>query len=70
MDKFLIIRDTREKPEFGFFYEEDEYCAGTVKAKLDYGDYSIEGLQSRIAIERKESVSEIANNFTEDRFWR
>lgn len=69
-DKYYIIRDTREKPEFGYRFEEDEFCAGTIVRKLDVGDYSIENFEKQIAIERKQSVSEIANNYTEDRFWR
>lgn len=61
-DPFTIIIDTREQIpwEFGFH--------NTAKRKLDTGDYSIEGLESIIAIERKKSVSEIATNITEKRF--
>lgn len=62
MDPFTIIVDTREQIpwEFGLHT--------TSKRKLDTGDYSIEGLEHIFAIERKKSVSEIANNITEDRF--
>lgn len=62
MDPFTIIIDTREQIpwEFGLHT--------TSKRKLDTGDYSIEGLENIFAIERKKSVSEIANNITEDRF--
>lgn len=61
-DPFTIIIDTREQIpwEFGFH--------NTAKRKLDTGDYSIEGLESIIAIERKKSVSEIATNLSESRF--
>jgi ERCC4-type nuclease len=62
MDPFTIIVDTREQQpwEFGLH--------STAKRKLDTGDYSIEGLEHILAIERKKSVSEIANNITESRF--
>ena len=62
MDNFTIIVDTREQLpwEFGFH--------ATSKKKLDTGDYSIEGFESIFTIERKRSVSEIANNITEPRF--
>lgn len=62
MDPFTIIVDTREQIpwEFGFHV--------TSKRKLDTGDYSIEGLEDKLTIERKRSVSEIANNITESRF--
>ena len=59
---FTIIVDTREQQPWSF----DHY----VKAnkKLDTGDYSIEGLEHVLAIERKKSVCEFANNITESRF--
>lgn len=40
-----IIIDSREQRPFGF--------AGAITKKLDAGDYSLEGLEHRIAIERK-----------------
>lgn len=61
-DPFTIIVDTREQTpwEFGFH--------NTAKRKLDTGDYSMEGFESLFTIERKRSVSEIANNLSESRF--
>lgn len=59
---FTIIVDTREQQPWEF----REFA--TSKAKLDTGDYSIEGMENVIAIERKKSVSEFANNITESRF--
>ena len=61
-DPFTIIIDTREQIpwEFGFH--------NTAKKKLDTGDYSIEGFENILAIERKKSVSEIATNLSEPRF--
>jgi len=44
----IIVVDTREK---------DEYTFGdivTIRQKLDAGDYSVAGLEDRVAIERKE----------------
>lgn len=61
-NKFKIIIDTREQQPWEF-----ERCA-TASRKLDTGDYSVEGLESILCIERKKSVSEIANNITEKRF--
>lgn len=62
MDNFTVIIDTREQQpwEFGLH--------STAKKKLDTGDYSIEGLEYLLCIERKKSVAEIANNITEKRF--
>lgn len=61
-DEFEIIVDTREQMpwEFG--------AHTTSRQKLDTGDYAIKGLENILAIERKQSVSEIANNITETRF--
>jgi len=59
---FTIIIDTREQKPWEF----TEHA--TAVKKLDTGDYSIEGLENLFCIERKRSVSEIANNITESRF--
>lgn len=62
INDFTIIVDTREQTPWEF----ENYT--TANKKLDTGDYSIEGLQDIFAIERKRTVSEIANNITEPRF--
>lgn len=61
-DPFTIIIDTREQIPWEFGFHE------TAKRKLDTGDYSIEGFENILAIERKKSVSEIATNLSESRF--
>lgn len=68
MNKFTVLKDTREKDGKGWWFEEDEYCAGTVQTKVDYGDYAIKGLEDKFSIERKASVSEVATNINEKRF--
>ena len=67
-NKFTVIRDTREQN--GWFFKESDYCSGMVDRKLDTGDYSIEGLEDILCIERKASTAEIANNFVDKRFDR
>jgi ERCC4-type nuclease len=59
---FTIIIDSREQQPWEFSHQT------TAVQKLDTGDYSIEGLEDILCIERKKSVSEIANNITEKRF--
>lgn len=59
---FTIIVDTREQQPWSF----DNHVIA--HKKLDTGDYSIEGLEHLLGIERKKSVSEFANNITESRF--
>ena len=60
---FNIIVDTREQKPWDF---NDNF--NTTKAKLDTGDYSIEGLEHILCIERKCSPNEVSNNITEKRF--
>ena len=61
---FTIIKDTREKQGYTFQAVNTKYhiCKGMVVRKLDTGDYSIEGLEDKVCIERKASVVELANN--------
>jgi len=59
---FTIIIDTREQKPWTFEYQ------ATANHKLDTGDYSIQGYENILAIERKRNVAEFANNITEKRF--
>lgn len=61
-NKFKVIIDTREQQPWIFERTTAE------NKKLDTGDYSVEGYENILCIERKKSVSEIANNITESRF--
>lgn len=64
--KFRIIRDTREQTPWSF--RATDYCLGHTDAKVEHGDYSIEGLESLIFLERKACATEIAHNMIEKRF--
>ncbi len=61
-DDFTVIVDTREQQPWSF----TKYA--TASRKLDTGDYSIEGFEDILAIERKKSINEVANNIVESRF--
>jgi ERCC4-type nuclease len=61
-DEFTVIIDTREQQPWTF----KEHAVAN--RKLDTGDYSIEGLEHLLCIERKKSASEFANNIVESRF--
>lgn len=52
-----IIRDTREQQGFEFFAQ-----AQIIDQALDAGDYTIEGLEDVIVIERKASSGELYHN--------
>ncbi len=56
-----IIRDTREQTPWAFGDIE------IVTKKLDSGDYTLEGFEKILCIERKKSVAEIALNVGSDR---
>jgi ERCC4-type nuclease len=64
---FNVIIDTREQQGWEFTSDKVE---STISRKLDTGDYSIEGLEHVLCIERKKSVAEIAGNVIDDRFFR
>jgi hypothetical protein len=59
----IIIRDTREKYGWSFEAYPD---IDIIDKKLQAGDYTIQGCESSIIIERKSSVTEIANNLGKD----
>jgi ERCC4-type nuclease len=61
-ENFTIIVDTREQNPWSLKH----YT--TSKKKLDTGDYTIEGYETLLCIERKYSISEFVNNMTEKRF--
>lgn len=61
-----IIVDTREKQPWTF--SQSESVGSVVSHKLDTGDYSLVGLEDKLCIERKQSVSELASNITQPRF--
>jgi ERCC4-type nuclease len=56
---FRIVIDTREQLPYGFQCE-------TVRAKLNAGDYSVEGWENKIAVERK-SLKDFVGTVIHDR---
>ena len=55
---FRIIIDTREQAEYSF-------ACPVVHQKLDAGDYSVEGFETRVAVERK-SLSDFVHTVIHD----
>ena len=53
-----IIVDTREQTPWDLEF----YGFKSISKKLDFGDYSVVGYEDKIAIERKSSNTELANN--------
>ncbi len=66
----VVLRDSREQPGHGFTFPAGPDFGGTEVVALPTGDYTMKGYEHLLCIERKGSVSEIATNFTEDRFFR
>ncbi len=63
--KPTILKDTREQR--GWDWEADEDFAGVRHQGLKTGDYSLEGLEEIVTIERKGSADELYANFTQDK---
>ena len=63
---FNIIIDTREQQPWVF--AKSDIVDHTIVRKLDTGDYTIDGFEDLICIERKKSVAELASNIVEKRF--
>lgn len=65
MSQFIAISDTREQLPLEF---DSPYIERVVTRKLQTGDYSIEGLEDILCIERKGSLAEFYRNVTQKRF--
>jgi|TARA_B100000085_G_scaffold171306_2_gene155916 hypothetical protein len=57
---YKVIKDTREQD--GWFFSPYDKCSGMEVGTLHTGDYTLEGFEDIVCIERKASVSEIAMN--------
>lgn len=66
MNQYNLIIDTREK--VGTWELTGSFIKGILRQKLSTGDYSLEGFENLLCIERKRNVGEIAGNITEKRF--
>ena len=64
-EKPVLIVDTREKQPWCF--DTDDAFSDIIYQKLDGGDYSIQGMEHLITIERKATVDELYMNFTKDK---
>jgi hypothetical protein len=64
--KMTIIKDTREQK--GWDFSPNKYCTGMINQALKSADYSIDGLQNKVLIERKATVAEISGNLYDKRF--
>lgn len=63
---FNVIVDTRERTPWSI---ETSSVGEVFRQKLDTGDYSIQGLENLLCIERKKNVAELATNISQPRFW-
>lgn len=57
---YTVIKDTREQD--GYYFGPHSVCKGMIEKKLDTGDYTIDGLEDKLCIERKGCVEELAQN--------
>jgi len=54
----MILIDTREKHPWDFSF----YSVETKRVALPFGDYTVEGFEDKVVIERKASTGELAIN--------
>lgn len=66
-ENYTVLVDTREQQPHSF--HDEERCTATISATLETGDYTLRGLRDKLCIERKGSVSELASNITQKRFY-
>ena len=66
LPSFTVIKDTREQA--GYFFTEYNTCAGMIEQKLDTGDYTIQGLEDKVCVERKGCVEELAVNLGQKKY--
>lgn len=64
--KFTVIKDTREQD--GYHFSSFNACAGMIQLKLDTGDYTIKGLETKVCVERKGCIEELAINLGQKKF--
>lgn len=70
---FTVLRDDREKKGHGWEFppttlDDHPFCGGTEIAHLETGDYTIAGLESRLAIERKGAIAEFVGSLVDPNF--
>lgn len=63
---FTVIKDTREQE--GYFFNKFDSCAGMIDHKLDTGDYTLQGFEDKICVERKGCVEELAVNLGQKKY--
>lgn len=66
--KFKVWRDTSEHEGYGWIFPCIDRCLGTDKKNMYTADYTIEGYEDKLLIERKGSTSELVTNLNEKRF--
>jgi len=67
LSSYTIVIDTREQTPWEFLPEKKpgKYgIDGAIVAKIDAGDYTIQGLENILRIERKAGFSELFNNLS------
>jgi len=64
--KPVVLVDTRERTPLFLFKNHPNWIGGVRRVKLDAGDYSVEGMEGILALERK-SMQDVINSTMADR---
>ena len=59
---YTVIKDTREQRGWVFEKDDRDRCSGMIVDGLKTGDYTLQGFEHDVCVERKMSVEEVANN--------
>lgn len=70
VQRYTVIRDTREQKDNGWTFPASKTCEGTVIQTMKTGDYTVVGYESVLCIERKADTSEVVMNMFQKRFKR
>jgi len=70
LPSYTVIRDTREQDGYGWIFDKADLrkkpprCDGTIIKTMDTGDYTLEGYDDILCIERKTDFSELWVNYS------
>lgn len=68
--RYIVCRDTREHEGQGWYFTASRNCEAMIVVTLRTGDYTIQGYEKLVIIERKADTGEFVKNIVQDRFDR
>jgi hypothetical protein len=69
VERYTVIRDTKEKKGHGWIFDPSPACTGTIIESMKTADYTLKGYEHLFCVERKGSVQEFVQNITQKEKW-